>query len=603
MVTQSSSPSRNPYSPIRLWVTSVVTILLLVIIVVIIYEHVIEKSVVTLTSMLEVGFVSITVSLIIPPLLYIFSYRPLLANMSQLQKTQKDLNLLDAALHSADDGIVITDNKGNIEWANPSFARMMGVTFEELSGKNLRYYISNPATPGEERWETILSGEIWRDEMSICHSDGQTYVKERYVVPVRNGASEISHLIFIEKDITRRRQLEKTTATLANAALALNQSLHTEEVLDVLLDLLMSCVLYDNAAVVLLHHDARWAIRAYRGPDFEAAFGEGNCFIGFETLNSPPIQTMLTNRETVVVQDSALSPALHPLMEERNGRNWLGIPLVVNGRAIGFCILDKDEPHFFSEQHVQITEALVNQAAGAVENAILFEEVQTGRERLKSLSHRLVKAQETERHYIARELHDEAGQALASLKIQLLLLSHHAEEPQVILNKVPEIQQQVDDISENLHRLAAHLRPASLDHLGLITALAQYVRTISEQYGLIGEFEVCGFKERLAPEVETAVYRIVQEALTNVIRHAQAGRVDVFLKQNETNFVIVVEDDGKGFDPINVMTGILASDHLGLVGIRERTEMLGGTLILDSSIGNGTTLKIEVPYDNSHLAG
>ncbi len=601
--TKSSDVNYKLSPPIRLWVISVVSILLMVIVVVVFYEHLIEKNVISLTSLIEVAFVSSTLAIIIPPILYFFSYRPLLSQMSRLQETEGGLKLLATALHSAENGVVITDNEGNIQWSNPAFAYTTGLTHTELIGRNLRSFERKPLEPIDEgdRWETILSGKVWMEGVSNYEADGELHLKEQIITPVRNAKGVISHLIFIEKDVTERYELEKTTETLATAALALNQSLRVEDVLDVLLDFLMAFVVYTNGAIILLHHNSRWAVRAHRGPAFSKRFGSRAFFVEIDVLESSQIQQLLETQQTVVLEDTAVCPAPYPLSDEQNGRNWLGVPFVINGKVIGFCVLDKDEPQFFTSQHIRVIEALVSQAASAVENARLFEQVQAGQEHLKFLSHRLVEVQETERRYIARELHDEAGQALASLRLELHLLSHLADEPEAVKAKVPEIQQQVDDISENLHRLAVHLRPASLDHMGLTTALAQHVKTIGSQYNLLTGFEVCGVIQRLSPEVETAVYRVVQEALTNVVRHAHATRVDVLLKHHGDHFVIIVEDDGQGFEPLDVMAGIATSDHLGLVGIRERTAMLGGNLALDSSLGNGTTLKIEVPYDHSRI--
>jgi signal transduction histidine kinase len=163
------------------------------------------------------------------------------------------------------------------------------------------------------------------------------------------------------------------------------------------------------------------------------------------------------------------------------------------------------------------------------------------------------------------------------------------------------MKQQIDDISENLHRIAANLRPASLDHLGLLPALSYLVEKISNDFNLAGELEAVGLENRLPSDVETAVYRIVQEALTNVIRHAQATRVDVILKQDQDNLIIIVEDNGKGFDPSVVMNNMMADEHFGLIGIRERVEMLGGTLTLESSKTMGSTVRIEVLHVHSRV--
>ena len=225
------------------------------------------------------------------------------------------------------------------------------------------------------------------------------------------------------------------------------------------------------------------------------------------------------------------------------------MPLVAGRRVIGICGIDKTEPAFFTPQHVELATVLVRQAAVAVENAALFEQVRTGRERLQSLSQRLVELQEAERRYIARELHDEAGQALTSLAVGLRLLEQGATRSEDIVTGVGELIRTVETVSEDLHRLAMALRPASLDHLGLVAALRQYVEVVSQRHGFAVQFESVGFDRRLPVDLETALYRIVQEALTNVIRHAKATRVDVVLHQLSDRLIVIVEDNGAGFDP------------------------------------------------------
>ena len=147
-------------------------------------------------------------------------------------------------------------------------------------------------------------------------------------------------------------------------------------------------------------------------------------------------------------------------------------------------------------------------------------------------------------------------------------------------------------IQDNLHRLAVNLRPASLDHLGLVTTVQQFIQEFSRQYAIPVEFEAVGMQDKRCPiEIETALFRIVQESLTNVVLHAQATRVDVLLSLTDKRVSAIVEDDGIGFIPaLTVM-----EEQLGLFGMRERIEMLGGTLTIESSPGKGTTVKAEGP--------
>jgi signal transduction histidine kinase len=156
----------------------------------------------------------------------------------------------------------------------------------------------------------------------------------------------------------------------------------------------------------------------------------------------------------------------------------------------------------------------------------------------------------------------------------------------------------VDNVMENLHRLAMDLRPASLDHLGLEAALRQHIQTLQEKLSLEIKFGIFRVNERLPANMEIALYRIVQEALNNVVRHARATRVDVIIQRRDDILILIVEDNGVGYDPAVAMK----SDRLGLFGMRERAEMLGGKLVVESAAGKGTTVFVEVPYasSNSH---
>jgi signal transduction histidine kinase len=271
----------------------------------------------------------------------------------------------------------------------------------------------------------------------------------------------------------------------------------------------------------------------------------------------------------------------------------MGVPLVSGDEVIGLYSLAKLEPGFFAETHLMTAEALSAQASAAIRNAWLFDRVRSGRERLQTLARRLVEVQETERRRIARELHDEAGQALSSLKLGLHLLEREAAGNEAVTSRLDELQRTTDEVAGQLHDLAADLRPASLDHLGLVPALAQLVNALNAKGGPSAQFEAVGLGAgRLPAATETALYRIVQEALTNVVRHAHATRVSVLLEGRDERVVALIEDDGGGFESDTARN----RGRLGLVGMQERAEMLGGTFRVESSPGRGTTVHVEVPH-------
>jgi signal transduction histidine kinase len=227
------------------------------------------------------------------------------------------------------------------------------------------------------------------------------------------------------------------------------------------------------------------------------------------------------------------------------------------------------------------------------QNAWLFEEVRQGNQQLHALSQRLMKAQEEERLHLSRELHDESGQLVAALTMQLGLLERDASQPEALNRHITELKRATHEIQDNLHQLAINLRPASLDHLGLATALQQYTEEFGRKYDIQTDFEAVGMQgKRLPIEIEIAMFRIVQESLTNVALHARATHVDVLVNVHETRVAATIEDDGVGFAP----SPSIVETTLGLFGMRERVEMLGGRLIVESAPGKGTTVTAEVPY-------
>jgi PAS domain S-box-containing protein len=447
----------------------------------------------------------------------------------------------------------------------------------------VRSYAAVPLLAGEQ---IIGFLSLFSDQPGFCNQQMTDLVKAfaaHAVVAIQNAGLYEAEL--------RARQ---TAETLSAASLALTQTLELDMVMNTLLDYLGRLVPYDSASVMLAQDETHLAVRAVRG--YEGWTDPQEVLaISLNAQASPHVGTLLTQQKSILIPDTRGYPEWVQRAGTEHVRNWLGVPMVADGKVIGVCGLDKAEAGFFTQQHLQLAQALVGQAAVAVQNAWLFDQVRAGRERLQTLSRRLVEIQESERRYVARELHDEAGQALTSLMVGLRLLEREAQRPEAVVAGVAELKRMVDGVLENLHRLAMDLRPASLDHLGLVAALRQYAEAVSDQHGLVVQFETVGFHDRLPSDVESSIYRMVQEALTNVIRHARATRVDVLLEQRDDKLIVIVEDNGVGFDPPAAMQ----NGRLGLFGVRERAEMLGGRLVLESAAGAGTTLLVEVPYGDS----
>jgi signal transduction histidine kinase len=255
----------------------------------------------------------------------------------------------------------------------------------------------------------------------------------------------------------------------------------------------------------------------------------------------------------------------------------LYVPLSVHGRAVGvMAAYDKaGADHRFTDADMRLAQAFANRVAVAVE---LSERV--GREAVRAL----LEGQETERKRLARELHDETGQALASIRLGLKEL-----EAQVGAEALSAIRALVGSALDDVRRLTVELRPPALDDYGLAAALDRLRAVVSERSGMDIDLTV-NPGLNLPPEAETTVYRIVQEALTNIVKHAEATSVSIVVTNAGSSIRTLVEDDGKGFDEARVRDGAL-----GIVGMRERVGLLGGRLEVQTSPGGGTTLVAEFP--------
>ena len=262
-----------------------------------------------------------------------------------------------------------------------------------------------------------------------------------------------------------------------------------------------------------------------------------------------------------------------------DARTGLWVPLLVRDRPIGvISAYDKlGAPGArFTDDDARLTEIFATRAAVSVE---LSERVE--RDALR----RIVAAQELERQRLARELHDETGQALTSILLGLRQLEG-AEGSEA----VAALRELVVATLQDVRRLAVELRPKVLDDFGLVPALERLTHGFAEQTGIAVDLEASTLTERPPVEVETAIYRIVQESLTNVVKHAQAGNVSVVLTRSDGTIKAVIEDDGTGFEP-----AASAGEGIGLVGMRERIELLDGSLTVESSPRSGTTVAVEVP--------
>ncbi len=261
-----------------------------------------------------------------------------------------------------------------------------------------------------------------------------------------------------------------------------------------------------------------------------------------------------------------------------------------NGNIV--CSEQNNIPVYNEENRLVALEGI---ARDITEQVNYEKELKDSHARIETLSKRVLGAIEEERARLARELHDELGQALTAVKLDLQLLNEIIPD-----DEKPEqhLKQSIDliDFTINLvRRLSVSLRPPALDDMGLIPAIKNMVKGFENRTGINTSLATNGFNERLAQQVETALYRCVQESLTNVARHSNAKNVEVVISKTNGILQVSVRDDGVGFEADKM---VISSEHIGLTGMKERIKLLNGSLKINSAPSEGTTINIEVPWQD-----
>jgi signal transduction histidine kinase len=217
-------------------------------------------------------------------------------------------------------------------------------------------------------------------------------------------------------------------------------------------------------------------------------------------------------------------------------------------------------------------------------------------EKLRAMTRHLFSAQEDERRRLSRELHDEVIQTLVGINVELATLgAARGLGPRALQAQIAQTQRRVEKSVRTVHQFARELRPAALDHLGLIPALEAYMRRLSARKKLMINLTAFAGIEAMDPGKQMVLYRVAQEALTNVARHAQASAVNMIISEIPGGIRMEVNDDGKSFQVLRTLSS-RRHKRLGLIGMRERVEMVGGKLEIESAPGQGTSVRVEIPF-------
>lgn len=403
------------------------------------------------------------------------------------------------------------------------------------------------------------------------------------------GAASIEAL---RQALAAERRARQIAEVLHASHLALSRSLDPEVVTATLLEHMAQLVPYDSACVMLLEGDEVLRVRAARGyerfgnPDLVAA-------LSLKPAEDPLLQPLIARRRSFLVLDTARAVhwRVHPGME--HVRNWFAVPLVAGEQVIGLFCADKSVPAFFTPEHVNTAELLAIPATIALQNARLFAQVKAGQARMQALSDRLVAVQEAERAHLARELHDEIGQMLTALSLALTVGPRAS--PEALRERMAQAQRQVNQLTAQVRALSLNLRPAMLDDLGLLPALFWFTRRYTDQTGIQVQLQHAGLDRPIPPMLASTAYRVLQEALTNVARHAGVSHARAQVWATAEMLAVQVVDEGRGF----AADQLPDSDSLGLAGMAERVRLVGGTLTVETAPDAGTRILVELPLPDS----
>ena len=499
-------------------------------------------------------------------------------------------------------GLYRTTPGGRILDANPALAEMLGYPDRDslLEVNAADAYVN---AEDRRRWQTMMEGEgvVQGFEVQLRRCDGTIIWGRDNARAIRDSLGRVLYYEGAVKDITESKMAQEALRQRADDLAALFETsqaflghLDTEVILEGICRLAVDRFGLKMAWVGLVV-EGSFDVRLASAYGFEKGYLDS---IRVTWDDSPtgrgPTGTAIHTGRATVMNHIESDPTYAPWREAAEARGYrssAALPLCHGQQVLGALNVYSAEAAYFTAERLQVLQSFANQAAVAIQNAQLFEQVRAGREHLQALSRQLLEVQEAERRHIARELHDEVGQSLTGLKL-LLDMSTRLPTDEATAN-LGEAQAMVNELMALVRDLSLDLRPAMLDDLGLLPTLLWHFDRYTTQTDVGVTLKHARLEgRRFRPEVETAAYRIVQEALTNVARHAGVSEVWVRLWADQETLGVQIEDRGTGFEPEAVLT---AGATTGLAGMRERAVLLGGQLTVESAPGAGTCVTAELP--------
>jgi PAS domain S-box-containing protein len=526
---------------------------------------------------------------------------------AELSKANEALRYQADLLANVHDAIIATDEQGIITAWNRAAEHMYGWKAVEALGQRLAALVHQEFIDADpaELWKSLVQTGRWRGEIRQYRRDGTAWVGDVITAALNDEKGRGIGYVSVNRDISERKRAEEMLRhyvarleILHNIDRAILAAQSSQEIANVALhDIRQLLVPCQRASVWLFDLDANEAVRLAASVEGETHPGVGERM----SLDDWGDITPLRQGQYQIVDDLD-AVAGRSRLDERllaeGMRSSIGVPLVFQGKLMGSLYLRANALGAFGAEQAEIVRRVADPLAIAIRNARLFDEVRAGREQLQALSQRLIEAQETERRRVSRELHDEAGQSLTALKISLeLMQADLGAGPEKSRQSFQEAVTLADETMERIRSLAQGLRPPELDVVGLNPTLEDYCHDFAERTRL--PIDYSGTELPALPDAVTiCFYRVLQEALTNVAKHAHANHAWVTLRCDADTLSLSVADDGQGFDVSTEVSVSRQPRGMGLLGMRERLELLGGRLEIKSQPGQGTRLAACAPRED-----
>jgi len=519
---------------------------------------------------------------------------------------------LPAIIDSLEDELIVIDRDYHIVEVNNAVLLRHGKKRQEVVGKHC-YEISHGQTeicrppyhecPIKAAWETGKPARV--THRHVYHVGGEK--QERYVdviaSPITDSQGNIIAVAELMRDVTETKELElkiakahENLSALNTIASVVSQSLDLDTVLSSALDKTLEIIKANTGGILLLDEEKKLlCYRVYHGLSKE--YVQNVCY----RLGEGIVGRVAQSGEAILVEDISIDPCdIHPGLIATEGlRALASVPLRSKDKVLGVLNIASHEAHKFSPDDIKLLDSIAPQIAIAIENAKLHQEVQRKEGIRGELLQDIFSIQEEERKRIARELHDETSQVIASLNASLEaatgMLPAGADKTKTILRKAQALS---INILDDIHKLIYELRPSLLDDLGLVTAVRWLAENNLETLGITVNLKKPGRERRLPPRIETTLFRVIQEAVNNIAKHSHAKNTYISLQFKKNVTRVHIRDDGQGFD---VEEAIASKDRprgLGLVGMRERVASVNGHLDIQSHPGGeGTEIIIEIPLN------